>query len=132
MHAGERQAGGIMNGFSRALAAAAVLAVFVAGPASAPSAPAAATQTVRDRHTGFTGRGFTADYGQVSASDGWTVIGVPADGDYLLQVRYANGGSVTRTLSASVNDAAVGSVSFAPTGDWDTWGATTLAVHLNA
>ena len=42
-----------MNGFSRALAAAAVLAVFVAGPASAPSGAAAATQTVRDGHARF-------------------------------------------------------------------------------
>src|SRR5205085_7774778 len=83
-------------------------------------------------HTGFTGRGFTADYGQVSASDGWTITDVPADGDYVLQVRYANGGSVTRTLSVSVNDAGAGSLSFAPTGDWDTWGTTTLPVHLRA
>src|SRR5439155_10753919 len=89
-------------------------------------------ESVNYDHTGFTGRGFTADYGQVSASDGWTVTGVPAEGDYVLQVRYANGGTVSRTLSASVNDAPAGTLSLPPTGDWDTWEVTTLAVHLKA
>ncbi len=89
-------------------------------------------ESVNYDHAGFTGRGFTADYGQVSASDGWTVTGVPADGDYALQVRYANGATVARTLSASVGDTAAGSLSLPPTGDWDTWGVTTLAVHLKA
>jgi hypothetical protein len=89
-------------------------------------------ESVNYDHTGFTGRGFTADYGQVSASDSWTVTGVPADGDYALRVRYANGGTVSRTLSASVNDTAAGSLSLPPTGNWDTWGVTTLAVHLKA
>ncbi len=89
-------------------------------------------ESVNYDHGGFAGRGFTADYGQVSASDGWTVTGVPADGDYALQVRYANGGTVARTLSASVDDTAAGSLSLPPTGDWDTWGVTTLAVHLKA
>src|SRR6266498_1942 len=83
-------------------------------------------ESVNYDHGGFAGRGFTADYGQVSASDGWTVTGVPADGDY------ANGGTVARTLSASVDDTAAGSLSLPPTGDWDTWGVTTLAVHLKA
>jgi len=55
-------------------------------------------ESVNYDHTGFTGRGFTADYGQVSASDSWTITDVPSTGDYTLQVRYANGGGQTRTL----------------------------------
>jgi hypothetical protein len=89
-------------------------------------------ESVNYDHAGFTGRGFTADYGQVDASDGWTVTGVPADGDYVLQVRYANGANVERTLSASVNGAPAGTLELPPTGNWDTWGVTTLAVHLHA
>jgi len=89
-------------------------------------------ESVNYDHTSFTGRGFTADYGQVDASDGWTVTGVPADGDYALQVRYANGGTVNRTLSASVDGAAAGTVNLPPTGNWDSWGVTALALHLKA
>lgn len=89
-------------------------------------------QSVNYDHTGFTGRGFAADFGQVSATDSWTVTGVPVDGDYLLRLRYANGASVDRTLSASVNGTSVGKVMFPPTADWDTWATTALPVHLSA
>jgi Glycosyl hydrolases family 31 TIM-barrel domain/Glycosyl hydrolase family 31 C-terminal domain/Domain of unknown function (DUF5110)/NPCBM-associated, NEW3 domain of alpha-galactosidase/IPT/TIG domain len=89
-------------------------------------------ESVNYDHTGFTGRGFTADYGQVTASDAWTVTGVPADGDYELQVRYANGATATRTMSASVDGASAGAVSFAPTASWDDWGVARLTLHLHA
>ncbi|HEX4719034.1 MAG TPA: TIM-barrel domain-containing protein [Thermoleophilaceae bacterium] len=89
-------------------------------------------ESVNYDHASFTGRGFAADYGQVSASNGWTVTGVPADGDYALQVRYANGGTVNRTLTATVDGAAAGTIDLPPTGDWDTWGVTTLSLHLKA
>jgi len=89
-------------------------------------------ESVNYDHTGYTGRGFTADYGQISASDSWTVTGVPTEGDYALQVRYANGGSVTRTLSASANGLTAGTLTFPPTGNWDSWGSTSVPVHLTA
>jgi hypothetical protein len=47
-------------------------------------------ESVNYDHTGYTGRGFTADYGQVTAADGWTVTGAPS-GSSQLSVRYANG-----------------------------------------
>jgi hypothetical protein len=81
-------------------------------------------------HPGFTGRGFTADYGQTTASDTWTVTGAPSGGDYTLQVRYANGGAVSRTLTASVNGSPAGQVTFPHTANWDTWGTTSTPVHL--
>jgi len=89
-------------------------------------------ESVNYDHTGFTGRGFTADYGQVSASDAWTVTGVPTDGDYLLQLRYANGAGQSRTLTASADGAAAGHVTLPPTANWDTWGTTSIPVHLKA
>lgn len=91
-----------------------------------------AGESVNYDHTGFTGRGFAADYGQTSASDTFTVSGVPADGDYTLQVRYANGAGVARTMTAQVNGSPAGTVQFAPTANWDTWGVTSLTVHLHA
>ena len=89
-------------------------------------------ESVNYDHTGFTGRGFTADYGQVSASDSWTITDVPSTGDYTLQVRYANGGGQTRTLSASVGGTAPNSLTLPPTANWDTWGVTSIPVHLTA
>ena len=89
-------------------------------------------ESVNYDHTGYSGRGFTADYGQVSASDTWTVTGVPSDGDYVLQVRYANGGTPTRTLTASANGSAAGTLTFPPTGSWDTWGTVSIPVRLPA
>lgn len=89
-------------------------------------------ESVNYDHTGFTGRGFTADYGQVSASDSWTITDVPSTGDYTLQVRYANGGGQTRTLSATVGGIAPTSLTLPPTANWDTWGVTSTPVHLTA
>ncbi len=80
-------------------------------------------ESVNYDHTGHTGRGFSADYGQVGATGAWTVSGAPG-GDAELQVRYANGGTVTRTLTTSS-----GTLSLPPTGSWDTWGVATLPLH---
>ncbi|GII22651.1 hypothetical protein Pme01_22480 [Planosporangium mesophilum] len=89
-------------------------------------------ESVNYDHTGFTGRGFTADHGQVTAADSWTVTGVPADGEYTLRVRYANGGGQARTLSASANGVSTGRLTFAPTTNWDTWAVASIPVRLNA
>ncbi|HZC74027.1 MAG TPA: TIM-barrel domain-containing protein [Jatrophihabitans sp.] len=89
-------------------------------------------ESVNYDHTGFTGRGFTADYGQVSAADTWALTGVPSDGTYPLQLRYANGGSVTRTLSVRVGTDVVGQVGLPPTGSWDSWSVASFDVPLTA
>ena len=89
-------------------------------------------ESVNYDHTGYTGRGFTADYGQVSAADAWSVTGVPAAGSYEMQVRYANGGTQTRTLSVQVNNTIVGQFTLPPTAGWDSWSTATAAVQLNA
>jgi Carbohydrate binding module (family 6) len=89
-------------------------------------------ESVNYDHTGYTGRGFAADYGQVSAADAWSVTGVPAAGTYQMQVRYANGGTLTRTLSFQVNDTIVGQFALPPTGSWDTWSTAAADVRLSA
>ncbi|HEY7009497.1 MAG TPA: carbohydrate-binding protein, partial [Jatrophihabitantaceae bacterium] len=91
-----------------------------------------AGESVNYDHTGYTGRGFSADYGQISASDAWTIDDVPADGDYTLQVRYANGAGVARTMTAATDSGPAGTVQFAPSANWDTWAVTSLPVHLHA
>ena len=89
-------------------------------------------ESVNYDHTGYTGRGFAADYGQVGASDTWSLSGVPAAGTYPLQVRYANGGTVNRTLSVRANNAVVGQITLPPTPNWNAWSVATLDVPLAA
>jgi hypothetical protein len=82
-------------------------------------------ESVNYDHTGFTGRGFTADYGQVTAADTWTLTGAPG-GNSQLQVRYANGGTVNRTLSVQADGTTVGQATLPPTGNWDSWSVATV------
>jgi hypothetical protein len=82
-------------------------------------------------HNGYSGAGFVAGLEQVGATDTLSVTGVPADGQYALQIRYANGNTTpTRTASVVANGGAPTSVTFAPTKNWDTWSTVTVPVSL--
>ncbi|MFC4031831.1 TIM-barrel domain-containing protein [Streptomyces polygonati] len=93
--------------------------------------------TVGTDHAGFTGTGFAAGFEQTGASVTATVGSVPAAGTYSLAVRYANaagsdGQTTQRTLTATVNGAAVGTLTLPPTGSWDTWKTAALSLPLTA
>ncbi|MEU4520219.1 TIM-barrel domain-containing protein [Amycolatopsis sp. NPDC024027] len=86
-------------------------------------------------HTGYAGRGFVAELNRGSALT-HRVSDVPADGTYLLHVRYANGtggdgrhemrtapvtaNGVTRTLTLPITDG------------WDAWKSASVPVDLKA
>ncbi|HEV3355945.1 MAG TPA: TIM-barrel domain-containing protein [Pseudonocardiaceae bacterium] len=89
-------------------------------------------ESVNYDHTGYTGRGFAADYGQIGATDTWSVTGVPSAGSYPLQVRYANGGTVSRTFTVRANNTTIGQITLPPTASWDTWGTAAIDIPLNA
>jgi len=79
-------------------------------------------------HTGYDGTGF-ADYPTTTGSTvhvTWTVP-VTSAGTYNLNVRYANGGVFNRSLTVYVNGISVGTVTFVPTTNWDTWAVVTKA-----
>ncbi|MFI6326087.1 carbohydrate-binding protein [Nonomuraea sp. NPDC050556] len=80
-------------------------------------------------HTGFTGTGFV-DY--VNAAGGYIEWSVTGGGAATLSIRYANGTTTARPVDISVNGTVVGSVSFTPTTNWDTWAVKTLTVTLAA
>ena len=50
----------------------------------------------------------------------------PGSGAYKLKLRYANGSSSNRQCNVTVNGLSAGSVPFAPTGGWSTWGEATI------
>ncbi|WIB11803.1 CBM35 domain-containing protein [Curtobacterium sp. MCPF17_052] len=67
----------------------------------AEDAGKAGSATVATDHNGFSGDGFAAGFERAGAQLTAHVTGVPAAGDYALQVRYANGSAGTPTLTAA-------------------------------
>ncbi len=83
-------------------------------------------------HVGYGGSGFVAGLEHAGATDTISLIGVPAAGDYAVQLRYANnrggdGQVTTRTMSVSGRQ-----ISLPPTPDWDSWSTASATVHLDA
>ncbi|HEV8562239.1 MAG TPA: carbohydrate-binding protein [Actinophytocola sp.] len=87
---------------------------------------------VESNHTGFTGTGFV-NYDNVSGSFvEWTVNAANA-GSTTLSFRFANGTTTNRPMDITVNGGLTGNdVSFAGTGNWDTWATATITVNLDA
>jgi RHS repeat-associated protein len=83
---------------------------------------------VLNTHPGASG-GYYADYSNVVGSKiKWDITA--SAGSATLTFRYANGSTANRPLQVRVNDAAVGTLNFGPTGDWVTWGDTSIAATL--
>jgi alpha-glucosidase (family GH31 glycosyl hydrolase) len=86
-------------------------------------------------HGGYSGTGFLAEMNQGSSLS-TRVVGVPSDGRYSLQVRYANGrggDGLYQTRTATVTaGGTTQSLSLPVTGNWDTWATVSLPVALKA
>ncbi|AGZ43951.1 putative glycosyl hydrolase [Actinoplanes friuliensis DSM 7358] len=90
-----------------------------------------------DDHNGYSGDGFVAGMERTGAGVALTVTGVPAAGDYRVQLRYANGPAgaqpvQTRTMSVTANDAAPVTATLPPTSGWDYWRTESVVVSLKA
>ena len=87
---------------------------------------------VNSDHNGYSGAGFVSGLQQTGATDTISVDNVPADGDYALQIRYANANSPAsnRIISTSVNGGTATTTSLPPTASWDTWSTATVPVTL--
>lgn len=88
---------------------------------------------VDNKHVGFTGTGFV-DY-KPNAPGGyieWTVE-VPADGEYILEIRYSNGSSANRPAEIQVNGEVVeANLAYLPTGDHAQYMTTETKAVLHA
>ena len=59
-------------------------------------------------------------------------MNVPSAGTYTMTIRYANGGATTSTQGLAYDGGAWSTVSYPPTGSWDTFGPTvTLTAGSN-
>ena len=87
---------------------------------------------VATNHTGFTGTGFV-DYTNITGSYVEFTVSAGSAGSTAIDLRYANGTTTDRPMDISVNGTVVASnVSFAPTGNWDTWATKSVTVSLAA
>ncbi len=80
---------------------------------------------------GHTGAGF-ADMGGYGAWFELSSVTVSEAGNHTLSFRYANGSPVLHPCAVIVNGEAKGTVEFAQTGNWSTWGTAAITVPLNA
>ncbi|MCI3241709.1 TIM-barrel domain-containing protein [Streptomyces spinosisporus] len=92
--------------------------------------------TIATDHKNHAGYGFTAELNQGSSvSD--RITGIPADGTYLLNLRYANGtGSdglhQPRTVEVATGSGASRTLTLPATDNWDTWQSASIPVQLKA
>jgi hypothetical protein len=83
-------------------------------------------------HTGYTGTGFV-NYDNVSGSYVQWPVTASAAGTATIVLRYANGTTTNRPMDIAVNGTVVsGALSFAGTGNWDTWQTKTITATVNA
>ncbi|WP_436844748.1 TIM-barrel domain-containing protein [Streptomyces longwoodensis] len=87
-------------------------------------------------HKGHAGYGFTAELNQGAGLTD-RIAGVPADGTYLLHVRYANGTGgdglhQARTVRVTTQGGTDATLSLPPTDNWDSWATAALPVQLKS
>ncbi|MFD6140185.1 family 16 glycoside hydrolase [Promicromonospora sp. NPDC060271] len=87
---------------------------------------------VATEHSGYSGTGFTAGFGQVGASATFTAD-VRRGGSQPVSLRYSNGPNPfqgTKTVSVLVNGQEVEPWALESTGDWKTWATATRDLPL--
>ncbi|MEU8141245.1 carbohydrate-binding protein [Nonomuraea sp. NPDC048901] len=84
---------------------------------------------VESNHDGYTGTGFV-NYDNLTGSYVEWTVNAPVAGPVTLELRYANGTTVNRPMSITVNGGAAVTRDFNATGNWDTWQTSTLTVTL--
>ncbi|MGI5186901.1 GDSL-type esterase/lipase family protein [Promicromonospora sp. CA-289599] len=96
----------------------------------AEAAPATCDGTIDSNHNGYSGTGFCNGDNEVGAASQFTVSTSEA-GTSTITVHYANGATADRPADVLVNGAKALSVSFEPTGAWNSWTTKTAAVQLS-
>ncbi len=86
---------------------------------------------VESNHAGYSGTGFVNYDNVVGSSVEYTITADQA-GEHELTFRYANGTTVDRPVSVTVDGGGAQTVSFPGTGAWTTWQTRTAKVTLKA
>lgn len=83
---------------------------------------------IMTNHTGFTGTGFV-DFAD-NVANSYVQFALNVTGNRTIDFRYANGSAVNRTCNVTLNGMSIGTLTFPPTGSWDTWKKASLAVNF--
>ncbi len=86
---------------------------------------------VESNHAGFTGTGFVNGDNVVGSYVEFPIT-VPTAGPYTLVIRFANGTTVSRPMTVSIDGAVVTTLSFGGTGAWTSWQTLSTSVNLTA
>jgi alpha-L-fucosidase len=86
--------------------------------------------TIDTNHTGYSGTGFCNTTNASGSYVEWTGVQADAAGNATLTFHYANGTTTDRPSTLTVDGTAAGTLSFPPTGSWDTWADATVTVPL--
>src|SRR5256885_6168246 len=87
---------------------------------------------VESNHAGFTGTGFV-NYDNVTGSYVELSVTAASAGTATIGLRFANGTTVNRPMTITVNGVAVSTAhAFNGTGNWDTWQTATVTAPVNA
>jgi alpha-L-fucosidase len=101
------------------------------GRLEAENAPATCDGTIDSNWAGFSGTGFCNTTNAVGAAAQWTVNAASA-GSATLTFGWANGTTVNRSSTVTVNGTVVTTPPFAPTGAWNNWTTTAVTATLAA
>ncbi|MDK2807507.1 MAG: hypothetical protein PWP24_238 [Clostridiales bacterium] len=105
--------------------------VYEAEDASLSGATPQTKAGVNQNHSGYSGTGFADGFWQDEAAVTFYAK-VSNAGAFPVTLRYANGGTLTQTMSIYVNGSYEAKVSFLPTGSWDSWASVTQILPLSA
>ncbi|MFD2706714.1 pectate lyase [Salibacterium lacus] len=86
---------------------------------------------IDNKHTGFTGEGFTDFNPNVPGGYVEWTVDVPSAGEYTLDVKYAHAGGSDRPAEISVNGVAEAELRFPPTPAWNAWKTESMQVNLD-
>ncbi|WP_189006390.1 TIM-barrel domain-containing protein [Paenibacillus marchantiophytorum] len=104
----------------------------VVGKYEAESAEISGGAALNANHWNYSGTSFVDSISAVGGQVKYNV-NVPSAGSYQVALRYANGNSVTKTVSTYVNGTKLGQTSFtSPGGNWNVWQDNVQTVTLNA
>lgn len=86
--------------------------------------------TYEDKNSGWIDSGYYNFINDISSFGEWKLVSEKFAGVANLTLRFANGGSASRSMNLVFNDSTVGVVPFVSTGTWNVYDSVTVAVHL--
>jgi hypothetical protein len=84
------------------------------------------------QHSGFSGDGFVSGYGDQPGATTTFLVDAPSDGQYQVDLCYANGTNSAKTLTIYVNEEPLKQIRLPNASQWDFWLTQTESLPLKA